>query len=144
MPDVIWPILAPFFDKTGKGFAHGGQGTLSNRMPLILLLFTFSLIFIVENYLRKFFIPFIIISIISFLSVYNFNQSYKKHINRYYDRVTEFVIFFSDIYSKDKETKKRGIKMWEELKMTSTGQTTQKEGITVVERQKEEKEKIKE
>ena len=78
-----------------------------NRMPLILLLFTFSLIFIVENYLRKFFIPFIIISIISFLSVYNFNQSYKKHINRYYDRVTEFVIFFSDIYSKDKETKNR-------------------------------------
>ena len=41
------------------------------------------------------------------LSVYNFNQSYQKHLGRYYDRVTEFIILISDIYSKDKEIKKR-------------------------------------
>ena len=78
-----------------------------NRMPLILLLFSLFLIFIAEKNLRKYFIPFVLISLISILSIYNFNQSYNKHLNRYYDRVTEFIIFFSDIYSKDSEVKKR-------------------------------------
>ena len=78
-----------------------------NRMPLFLLLFTLFLIFIAEKNLRKFFIPFILISLISFLTIFNLNQSYKTHIVRYYDRAIEFVIFFSDIYSKDEVAKKK-------------------------------------
>ena len=78
-----------------------------NRMPLVLLMFTLFLIFISEKNLRKFFLLFIFISSILILSVYNFNQSYQKHLDRYYDRVTEFIILISDIYSKDKEIKKR-------------------------------------
>ena len=78
-----------------------------NRMPLILLMFTLFLIFISEKSLRKFFLLFIFISSILILSVYNFNQSYQRHLDRYYDRVTEFIILISDIYSKDKEIKKR-------------------------------------
>ena len=78
-----------------------------NRMPLILLMFSLFLIFISEKNLRKFFLLFVFISSILVLSVYNFNQSYQKHLGRYYDRVTEFIILISDIYSKDKEIKKR-------------------------------------
>ena len=73
-----------------------------NRMPLIFLMFSFFLIFISEKNLRKFFLLFVFISSILVLSVYNFNQSYQKHLGRYYDRVTEFIILISDIYSKIK------------------------------------------
>ncbi len=78
-----------------------------NRMPLILLMFVLLLIFISEKNLRKFFIPFILISSILILSVYNFNKSYKRHLDRYYNNVAEFIVFFSEIISEDKDIKKK-------------------------------------
>ena len=43
------------------------------------------------------------ISSILILSVYNFNKSYKRHLDRYYNHVSEFIVFFSEIFSKEGE-----------------------------------------
>ncbi len=76
-----------------------------NRMPLILLMFTLFIIFISKKDLRRFLIPFVLISSILILSVYNFNKSYKRHLDRYYNNVSEFIVFFSEIFSKESEIK---------------------------------------
>ena len=65
-----------------------------NRMPLILLMLTLFIIFISEKDLRRYLIPFVLISSILILSVYNFNKSYKRHLDRYYNHVSEFIVFF--------------------------------------------------
>ena len=74
-----------------------------NRMPLILLMLTLFIIFISEKDLRRYLIPFVLISSILILSVYNFNKSYKRHLDRYYNHVSEFIVFFSEIFSKEGE-----------------------------------------
>jgi len=75
-----------------------------NRVPLTLLLFILILILILEKNLRKFILPFVLISSIITLVTYNYNPNYKTHFKHYYNRISEFIIFFSSIAT-DKDSK---------------------------------------
>ena len=55
-----------------------------NRMPLILFLFTLSLVFIFEVREKKFFFPLIALSVITFLIFFNFNSKVNNNIKEFY------------------------------------------------------------
>ncbi|MFL2852601.1 MAG: O-antigen ligase family protein [Candidatus Pelagibacter sp.] len=74
-----------------------------NRMPTILFLVIMFFILILEKSLRKFIIPFILIAFLITVAIFNLNTDYKSHLKQVNKKVSEFVVFFSNIIT-DKES----------------------------------------
>ncbi len=58
-----------------------------NRMPLILFLFMFFIILIFEKDVRKYFISFLFVSIISFVTIINLNKNIALHFASFYNQL---------------------------------------------------------
>lgn len=74
-----------------------------NRMPTILFLVIMFFILILEKSLRKLIIPFILIAFLITVAIFNLNTDYKSHLKQVNKKVSEFVVFFSNIIT-DKES----------------------------------------
>jgi O-antigen ligase len=76
-----------------------------NRMPLILFLALFVIIFTFTQSMRKYLIFFILVASIIFTVTYNMNANLKTHFNDFNNRITnEFVEFFQAVTIKDKKS----------------------------------------
>jgi len=77
-----------------------------NRMPLVLFLILFLMIFAFTQSMRKYLIFFFLVASIIFTVTYNFNPNLKTHFNDFNNRITnEFVEFFQAVIIKDKKSK---------------------------------------
>ena len=75
-----------------------------NRMPLLLFLFIFFLIFIFQKEVRKFFLHFIIIFTVIFSLLINVNSEIKANFKNFYMSIS-YIIFSSLKDDHDKEAK---------------------------------------
>jgi O-antigen ligase len=67
-----------------------------NRMPLVLFIFTISLIVVFQKKIRKFFIPFVIVFILVFSSFYKFNTEVKNNFNNFYLQISNISLLVFD------------------------------------------------
>ena len=65
-----------------------------NRMPLLLFLFSLFLMLVFQKQLRKYFFSTIVIFLITFALIYNFNQSVKINFISFYSQVTNIATSF--------------------------------------------------
>ena len=63
-----------------------------NRMPLILFLFTVSLIILFQKQTRKYFLTSIIIFILIFSLLFNFNNKVKNNFIAFYNQISQMVV----------------------------------------------------
>ena len=63
-----------------------------NRMPMILFIFTISLIVLFHKQTRKYLIYFVIIFSIIFYTIYNSNNEVKNNFNNFYYQISNMVI----------------------------------------------------
>ena len=63
-----------------------------NRMPLILFLFTISLIVLFQKQTRKYLIFFIIIFSLLFISIYNFNEKVKMNFDTFQIQISKMIV----------------------------------------------------
>ena len=75
-----------------------------NRMPLILFLFTVSLIILFQKQTRKYFLPSIILFIIIFSLLFNFNSKVKNNFISFYTQISQMVVI---IFEKDFSNKRQ-------------------------------------
>ncbi len=75
-----------------------------NRMPLILFLFTVSLIVLFQKQTRKYFLPSIIIFILIFSLLFNFNNKVKYNYMAFYTQISQMmtIVLEKDFSSKRK------------------------------------------
>ncbi len=67
--------------------------TLSgNRMPLILFVFSISLILLFNKQVRKYFLPFIIIFTLLFSIIFNFNLEVRTNFQNFYKQVSKITL----------------------------------------------------
>lgn len=70
-----------------------------NRMPIIIFIFTISLLFVLERNIRKHFFYFLVLTITIFFITYNVNSNVKKNYHNAYTKLSQFYSFFSSIKS---------------------------------------------
>ena len=75
-----------------------------NRMPLILFLFTVSLIILFQKQTRKYFLPSIILFILIFTLLFNFNNKVKNNFISFYTQISQMVVI---VFEKDFSNKKQ-------------------------------------
>ena len=63
-----------------------------NRMPMLLFIFTIFLTLIFQKQTRKYLIPFILIFLIIFSSVYNLNSEVKNNFNNFYKQINKMIV----------------------------------------------------
>ena len=63
-----------------------------NRMPLILFLFTVSLIILFQKQTRKYFLPSIIIFILIFSLLFKFNNKVKNNFMAFYTQISQMIL----------------------------------------------------
>ncbi len=66
-----------------------------NRMPFILFIFSITLILIFQKGTRKYFLPFLVISVLIFSILYNFNPKIKNNFSSFYfniNKMTSIII----------------------------------------------------
>ena len=75
-----------------------------NRMPLILFLFTVSLIVLFQKQTRKYFLPSIILFILIFSLLFNFNNKVKYNYMAFYTQISQMmtIVLEKDFSSKRK------------------------------------------
>ena len=75
-----------------------------NRMPLILFLFTVSLIVLFQKQTRKYFLPSIILFILIFSLLFNFNNKVKDNYMAFYTQISQMmtIVLEKDFSSKRK------------------------------------------
>ncbi len=68
-----------------------------NRMPLVLFIFTFFLIFLFQKEVRKFFFHFIIIFVLIFTILININSNIKNNFKNFYMSISSMVtVYFNE------------------------------------------------
>ena len=75
-----------------------------NRMPLILFLFTVSLIVLFQKQTRKYFLPSIILFILIFSLLFNFNNKVKYNFMAFYTQISQMMVI---VLEKDFSNKKQ-------------------------------------
>ena len=75
-----------------------------NRMPLILFLFTVSLIVLFQKQTRKYFLPSIILFILIFSLLFNFNNKVKYNFIAFYTQISQMMVI---VLEKDFSNKKQ-------------------------------------
>ena len=73
-----------------------------NRMPFLLFIFSITLILIFQRNTRKYFLPFIVICSIIFLTLYNFNPKIRDNFSSFYFTISKMT---SIILAKDFQNK---------------------------------------
>ena len=58
-------------------------------MPIILFIFSISLILLFQKQSRKFFLPFIIIFSLTFFLIFNFNKSVRDNFLNFYGQISQ-------------------------------------------------------
>ena len=75
-----------------------------NRMPLILFLFSVSLIILFQKQTRKYFLPSIILFILIFSLMFNFNNKVKNNFMAFYTQISQMAVI---VFEKDFSNKKQ-------------------------------------
>ena len=70
-----------------------------NRMPLLLFVFSFFLLLLLERNLRKLFIPLVLIFIISFVSIFKFNPDVNSNFKNFYILIKKTALVFIPNYN---------------------------------------------
>ena len=63
-----------------------------NRMPLVLFLFTVSLIILFQKQTRKYFLPSIMLFVLIFSLLFNFNSKVKNNFISFYAQISQMVV----------------------------------------------------
>ena len=75
-----------------------------NRMPLILFLFTVSLIVLFQKQTRKYFLPSIILFILIFSLLFNYNNKVKYNYMAFYNQISQMMVI---VLEKDFSSKRK-------------------------------------